>query len=738
MKPHNNDWEEEIAVQTTIGVERVRDVLAEGRVPGNRTLPPPRHLHVDALHFAGVKNTSDPGDSSARVFTPYSFTHELSPEITAYVSAGKNDAGKSSIINYLLWGLRGQTELQADVRSWTHQVAVLFTIDGQKILIAWAVREGVPSGCILRLATGQSVNWVDVDHAALAATTAAAVAYRDYVGTDTGTPVIGHAGEPIENVVASLLNDGAASLGSFGDDRSFTALVSEVMMTSLGFEAIEAWQKNPKGLDAEDGKVIKHAWPLWSQALVITNPSIKSVLGETPLLATAIMQTYLGASWGPATIAARTRKQESEALLSGLRRRRSKDEQAQASSVHELRDEEARIESELAALPGTSTADSIDTLLSHALNTADALARSEQSVLDFAREYGRLEREFQDAEADELALVEAAVTKRFWHSLKPSCCPRCDAAVDEERWKREQEGNCSICDSPIAEPTSPNLESSVAGATLQSDPTDGDDAVVTIDDEDEDGELDVVDEARAHTAALSSLVDTASQNHDEAVLKRTEARSKHDAAIAAIAASGGDPARRRDLERDLATVRGRLMERDGPIAHADGLAGQEEKARIYAAAEKAAAKRRDLEQQMLLDRVSERVTVLGRDLGIDQLERATLKGNAQLPVVKGGKDENFGKLTEGERLRLKIAVVIALLQVGTQAGVGRHPGLLIIDSLAREEVNPPNVQRLLRELKSVAAEYGLQVITSSAHGSIVQGVLSGNAVRHARDDGYMW
>lgn len=734
-----HNWEDEIAAKAAVDVGRVNEVLSSGRIPGVRMLPAPRNLRVEAIHFAGVKNTSPSDNDTVRVYTPYSFTHEFSPEITAFVSAGKNDAGKSSIINYLLWALRGQTDLQGDVRSWTHQVAALFTIDGQKILVAWAVRAGVPSGRILRLGTEQTINWVDVDLVALAAATTAAAAFREHEMLGDGdTSASGEPGQAIANLVSSLQDAGAVSLGQFGDDNSFTAVVSDVMMTSLGFEAIEAWQRNPKGLDAEDGKVINHAWPLWSQALVITNPSIKSVLGETPLLATAILQTYLGASWGPATLATRTRKQEVEGQLAGLRRRRSKDEQVRTVGVEALRAEESRIETELAAFPEESTAMSIDAVLIHALDTANALANSEQSVLNLAREYGRLEREHQDAEADELAIVEAGVTKRFWHSLKPSCCPRCDAAVSETRWKREQEGSCSICDSPIVEPIYATQQSPSADRTDGSEDGDRGILVVTADNDDDDDELDGVDEARARTASLARLVAMADQNHDKAVLERDLARSRHRDAIMAISANGGDPERRRDLERDLATIRGRLMEREGPTVTGDDFSDQEEQIRILGIAEKVATKRRDLEQQTLLDLVSGRVTVLGRHLGIDQLERATLKGNAHLPVVKGGKAENFGKLTEGERLRLKIAVAIGLLQVGSLAGVGRHPGLLIIDSLAREEVNPSNLETLLRELRDVAAEHGLQVITSSANGEIVRGVLTGAAIRHARDDGYMW
>lgn len=728
------DWENEIAVAADVDIEIVRDVLADGRIPGVRVLPAPRHLRVEALHFAGVKNTAtSSGSGRDRVLTPYTFTHELSPEITAYVSAGKNDAGKSSIINYLLWALRGQTELQGDVRSWTHQVGALFEIEDQKILVAWSVREGVPSGCVLRLAPGQIVNWADVDKKALAATTTVASEFLDHEIKDAGkNSAISQPGEAIRNLVGTLMDAGAVSLGQFNDDRSFIATASDVMMTSLGFESIEAWQKNPKSMDAEDGKIVKHAWPLWSQALVITNPSIKSVLGETPQLATAILQTYLGASWGPAALAARTRKQEIEGKLVGLRRRQSKDEQAYVSGIEMLREEEARIENELAELPANSTAEHINAVLAQVLNKAEALAKAEQSVLDYAREYARLERALQDAEADELALVEAGVTKRFWHSLKPSCCPRCDTAVDEARWKRELEGNCSVCDSPIPELT-PTVEQGVAAETLgTSEAPGGKESMVDDDD------LDSVEEAQTRTSVLTGLVTTTGQSYDKAVLDRNLARSLHDEAVAALSISGGDPAHRREIERDLATVRGRLIERTELTSSMDGFSEYEEQVRLLGIAEKVATKRRNLEQLELLGLVSERVTELGRNLGIDQLERATLRGNAHLPVIKGGETVNFGKLTEGERLRLKIAVVIGLLQVGTFAGVGRHPGLLIIDSLAREEVNPSNLETLLRELRGVATEHGLQVITSSAHGDIVRGILPDTAIRFARDDGYMW
>lgn len=89
---------------------------------------------------------------------------------------------------------------------------------------------------------------------------------------------------------------------------------------------------------------------------------------------------------------------------------------------------------------------------------------------------------------------------------------------------------------------------------------------------------------------------------------------------------------------------------------------------------------------------------------------------------------------------MKIAIVIALLRVGTAAGVERHPGLLVLDSPASEEMNPADVRQLLQELQLIAEETGLQVITSSANGDLLVDALPAGSVRLAReeDDDFLW
>ena len=89
-------------------------------------------------------------------------------------------------------------------------------------------------------------------------------------------------------------------------------------------------------------------------------------------------------------------------------------------------------------------------------------------------------------------------------------------------------------------------------------------------------------------------------------------------------------------------------------------------------------------------------------------------------------------------MRLKIALVIALLRVGTSAGVGRHPGLLLIDSLGREELNPDDLVTMLQELQQIALDAQLQIVATSAYGDILERALPENSLRLSGAGERLW
>ncbi|OHT21124.1 hypothetical protein BHE75_03129 [Sphingomonas haloaromaticamans] len=167
-----------------------------------------------------------------------------------------------------------------------------------------------------------------------------------------------------------------------------------------------------------------------------------------------------------------------------------------------------------------------------------------------------------------------------------------------------------------------------------------------------------VERAVAHEGSLRRLADAASKAVDAA----RKALEK--------AATGTTFQQRRDAELAVARLEGALKERktDGATpAPSPDLA-------LVRAATKEAETAYDESRGDILQRLSEEILSLAQRLGVRMLEAVKLGSNATLALIKGGESTSFSKVTAGERLRLRLATAVALLRIGQERGLGRHPG----------------------------------------------------------------
>ncbi|MHA6667751.1 hypothetical protein ACX3O0_02660 [Homoserinimonas sp. A447] len=708
------DWVDNVAERAKADRDAVVEVFTRYGIVGPKAVPTRRQLRVDAIQFAGVKNLADDESAGVRRFVPFSFHRAFTTPVTAFVSDGKNDAGKSSTLDIIKWGLRGSSKVAGDVQKWLRQVCLLLTLGGERILIAWRVDDGVPKGQIVVLPAGVELGLDDFNYA----TTDVMIKHSHQAAT-AGEPAFGMP-VPVDGLVERLLTDGALAIESFDGDDEMEAAVSEFMLQRLGLDALTQWTRIAGATDADDGNLVDHGWHLWSQALAITKPSVSSVIGETPFHARNVLNTFLATEWGATTLSARAQKKAVDGRLAGIHRRRNRDSESREASAQVLRSEKAEAEAELNTIPVSGmTAEEVEAAMAAVTAATADITRTQRAVSDAALGYGSAERELHAAEQDLAAFKEAAVTKRFWHALKPSCCPRCDAKVRPDQWQREQEGSCSLCNNPMDETdTAPDTNHD--------------------DDEAADDEIDPVTMAEQRVAQHTADAERLSTLHDDAIRQANAAETEFERASEGISNVHGDPIERRALERRIAVLDGRIQERSESFDEDPEEEALTTDARILDAAEVFAGGSAKSVFSEALSSVSAQITSLGKTLGISNLENATLQANAQLPVVKGGEKTPFGKLTDGEKLRLKIALVVSLLDVGTTSGLGRHPGLLIVDSLAAEELNRENGELLLRELNRVAQTHGLQVITSTAHSELVAAVLPDEAMQRPTAEDLMW
>ncbi|WP_167045032.1 hypothetical protein [Salinibacterium sp. ZJ454] len=714
MSP-TEDLVELVTEATGFSADEVQNTLTEQKIPRRRVLPTRQRLRVRAVHFAGIKNLRVEGSEHDRTLVPFSFAQELGQDVFAFATANRNDAGKSTVLETILWAVRGTTKTAQDVREWMRQAIVELAIGDDNFLVAWKLESGAPTGLIVQRASGSlRLDWASFDDTAMGDMT------REF---EDGQ-------RPHQSAWDTLLEaerTTGAVVGTFDGDAGFKETIGDFMNSRFGFEEAEVFTKNRKAADALDGHISTHGWPLWSQALRIPEGGSTATIGEATQNTALLLEMYLGTSWGPTAHSAKARRGIIESSIATLRRRQTTEETARDASLHELEAQLSRFRTERAALPESIDADTYDDDLRDVQATADAVALAATAYSEAFTEQLAAHRAVAEAQADVVAAEEAAMTKRFWHSLKPTCCPRCDEPVQAEQWARESEGHCSLCNSALG------LEEPTALPTT---------TPIVVDDASEDSDDDH-DELELNRQRLLTLVAEAAFADAQLSVAnegRLNAFRLHTDAADRTRNRGTGIANVRVLDQQISVLEGRIQERASIGVPSADLENQERIVNILSAAEKAARKRSDAERLELLVSVSLDITALGRRLGFHQLDNADFKANTWLLVTKGGATPvHFGKCTPGEQLRLKIAIVIALLRNGTAAGIGRHPGLLVIDQITAEELNPVDVHELLTELVAVAAETGLQVIVGSARGELIEDVLDSDRVRMARpEDDLMW
>lgn len=144
-------------------------------------------------------------------------------------------------------------------------------------------------------------------------------------------------------------------------------------------------------------------------------------------------------------------------------------------------------------------------------------------------------------------------------------------------------------------------------------------------------------------------------------------------------------------------------------------------------------------QSSILQDLSASIKDLATKFGVQNLAEMELDGAGRLKIKQGDADLFFSGLTEGERLRVKIAAALAAVEVSRKRGLGRHPGLLMLDSPGSEEVASEDFQEMLLSVSNVAKDMGgVQVIIGTVYRKELESVIPEAQRRRAKSDDYLF
>ncbi|MBG0564902.1 hypothetical protein [Actinoplanes aureus] len=652
--PNEGELLNNIAQAAGAAEEAVRSVLADAGVTLTRPLPAQRSLVIHRLYVRGEKTGTTEGSDG-----PFEWDVTLGPGAWA-VASTINSAGKSTILWALTWPLRGEpdeTYERSDTRRWFHYIR----LDAEVATVPVSFRLNLQNGTLRE----------------------AALLTADRTEQLAALPTDAEAGSGVR-IVETVDNQDA-----------YAALVSRFMLQRLALPPLHVFSATPGATEedgARDGSVQTHGWPAYFSVIALASGSDSVLFGRTAFgqLPTRYMQVFLDVPFTAEVMGADVSAKENLQASRHAARRATADAAVRTQQWQPLHDELARAQSRLDSI--RSTRPDLPARLREAQESTRALLPLQRQL---ARAQDAYERARQARIQDERSLrraSESAAARTLFAALDPHSCPRCETDISENRRQREaQQHRCAVCASPL------HIES--------------------VDDDDRQELLDALQHRLTASRSAENSADSAMKSLKRAL---SQAEALADQATAAAEHEQGYADYLADLraaETEVARLKGALevVSKLGDQTPAD-----DETERILSAAKATLNKIATDATRELFDELNAEIITLARQLGITNLKSVKLDLAGRVNALKSDNTRTtpFRRLGPGERLRLRIAVVVSLIRVGRRHGIHSHPGLLVIDSPADVEIVKGDVQTLFDELRSLGEDEGVQIILATARDEI--------------------
>lgn len=518
---------------------------------------------------------------------------------------------------------------------------------------------------------------------------------------------------------------GRTTIGTFTGHAEFESLMSSLMLARLRLDVISVFSN---GVETE------HAWPTYAAALTVHADKLDPIVGNVQELKTRILQMFVGTGW--AAVGA----QVANALNARTFEERQIADHVSATtnvSAIALTTAENRYSAAKAALdlfdPDEPDVDTVFALASTATERAQEAHDLSLQLMSARNAASEVHDHLRAEELRRQAASEDAVARRLFNGMAPTSCPRCSKKVTSERYAAEAtDHECSLCagELDLDVPDEEYAQDGKAAAEGAAGATE----VSVIPEEEDDESVDPLEALRQASADADAVIVDLTTQYQEAEGRRSTAEAEVQKGRATL-----DSARARlQAELELARAEASLDAMRQSVIQPPATPTIDEELEVLKSADQLVKTWIRGDQDPLLSTVSDEIANLAQRFGASNITSVALKGNGNMDVYKGGARSGYSGLTNGEKLRVKLAAAIALIKLGHDHGVGRHPGLLFIDSPAAEEVPEADLKVMLEAMTAVAEETDLQVVVATTHGPMLSSVLPTKSLLVATGTDFLW
>lgn len=640
---------QDVAEKVEINEDAVARALKAWNIEDDVASRPLELLTIRRLYFNGEKRGSKLKNG------PLEFEwNDLKPGLWGVLSEGTNQVGKSTVLEVMLWSLRGRSRnLKPEVRAWIQFVELNFKIGHDTYKVEFTNSEGKVSGTLI---------------------------------ADFGKL--------------------SRILSTFNDDSEFELVMNEFMMKRFGLQPIPTVKHGTAG---SEPSTYNHAWSAYAASMYIEGAH-PAILGDVTIGALwwRMLHLFIGLPYAGIHMSIRNAVTLEQARTDNLKFQQIAPQSVDAdiSRLESLIDQ---CRASLALLGDDNISwQKLDELLNDNANLSsqEVALQSTLTNASLAANAGRKERD--EARTSLRRLKEGQAAKRAFSGLQPICCPRCSEAFTEERIAIEAElGLCAVCDRENAIDDTPALN----------------DAITNM-------EFRVAELEKFDLAANESQKNI--QINLNAIRQQREANIQ---IIGEIQKSTERISERRKIEEDLLKAIGALEERQ-KMKNTPPFEQQDlQVLKILRCAEEIAELRMKQAGTEILEVLEKEVCLIAQRFGFRDLQSLKIRGNG-IKLIVSEVSSAWGIQTPGQKLRLRLALVVAMIRLSMKSGYGNHPGVLFIDSPGSEELSDDDLLAMMKEISDVSAELGdLQIFLASARGKHLVSAFSIDHIKSPNENG---
>ena len=499
-----------------------------------------------------------------------------------------------------------------------------------------------------------------------------------------------------------------AVIANFNSEQAFKQTMSSFFLKKLGMESISTVQSAEEKNELES--LVQHGWAALS-GVMFMGTNYSSMISDLPVragLQSRLMQMYLGIPWASTLNSANNAKKILDSRQNENTKDTSVNKKQETKRITELKKNLTSIEGQLEKLSTVS-------ILRAELKTLNSryieLKQEEKKYYDYiSKEEKTLatlkELLIEDKRALQ-RLLDSIAAGNIFKLIEPSICPCCESKTGILKRKNStSESNCALC-----------------GETIKS-----------YSDDDSLKEK-FKENIKLHKTAIARTNENIEQARQQ-LDKLLEEEKLLDSNLSEVTNSISNDTQRNELEKEIYIIKGRIEELS--YDHSDKNQNLQEDISIINRVVTETKKLTEVLQEKLLPEVSDKIVHFANEFGMTNLSEANLKTN-QLSLRKGNVDTSYSKLTNGEKLRIKVAILLAMIHVAEKEGIGRYPGLLMIDSPKAQEVAPKDFEALISGLVKIVNEVPhMQIFIAATNSDAIRDNISAERSVVASGDNPLW